>query len=65
MNFWDMLVGLHPVCPTCDSTDKDIYFLVSGLYSGLRICEDPWHEARIVKNEGQTRTKAASRQRRT
>lgn len=53
-------------CPTCDSTERDIFLPVSGIAAeyfnyGLRICQDPWHEDRIVKNEGQTRAKAAPR----
>jgi hypothetical protein len=46
-------------CPTCGSTDVDVFLpLVPAM-----LCDNGWHEDRIIQKPMKTSGKAASRQR--
>ena len=62
------------MCPTCGSTDKDVFLpivLPSGVKAVSRIfhavratmhCDNPWHEDRIIKKPTKKSGEAAARQ---
>ena len=49
-------------CPTCGSTDRDVFLPIILPARATMLCDNGWHEDRIIKKATKKSGKAAARQ---